>query len=95
MTMPDAEAPAVQLTAEEIAEYRQLRRERIEREAAELEARKVEEARRTPPTHHVRLADGQLVQLSGGNIGTHHSFGDGTGRPDGDKLVAVASAYEI
>ncbi len=45
------------------------------------------------PTHLVHLADGQVVE--GSQIGTHHSYGDGTGHRRGDRIVKVAACYPM
>ena len=78
------DAMATQLTAEEIAEFRQLRAEKKandERVAAEAAAAA---ARLSPPTHTVRLADGS--QVDGSTIATHYAT-------EGGELVPVAGAW--
>lgn len=78
------DALANQLTAEEIAEFRQLRAEkkandeRVKREAEEAAARL------SPPTHSVLLADGSRVD--GSTIATHYATESGD-------LVPVAGAW--
>lgn len=83
---------AATLTAAEVREFRRLQREAKNRADKDREARKVEELKRSGPTHYVHLADGQILMMSGGTIGTHHRVDDGT--PDGH-LVAVAAAFEM
>lgn len=90
-----AREETAQLSREEIDEYRQLRRDRAARQAAERAERQAAEARLTPATHHVRLADGQVADMPGGTIPTHHTYGDGTGRRAADRIVRVAGAHEI
>lgn len=84
-------ALAQQLTAEEVAELRELREmrrtqtERALKEAAEAAARL------TPPTHYVHLADGSVVE--GSQLATHHTVGDGTGHPSGDRIVKIVGSF--
>lgn len=87
----DEDGPAT-LTAEEVREFRRLRREAADRASKDREARKVEELKRSGPTHYVHLADGTVLPMSGGNIGTHHRVSDGT---DEGHLVPVAAAHEM
>jgi hypothetical protein len=69
------DAQSAQLTPEEVAEFRALRKakkdedERVAAEAAEAAARL------QPDTHHVHLADGTVVD--GSSIATHVDNGDG------------------
>lgn len=82
----DREASALQLTAEEIAEFRQLRAEKKahdEEVAAEAAAAA---ARLSPPSHHVHLADGSVVE--GSTIATHYATEAG-------QLIPVAGAYPM
>ncbi len=74
----------------ELVELRNERRERLVREAADAEEAA---ARMSGPTHLVHLADGQVVE--GSQIGTHHSYGDGTGHRRGDRIVKVAACYPM
>lgn len=83
----------VMVTAEDLAELREMRAERAERAAREEAERAEAEARLTPPTHHVHLSDGQVVE--GSQLGTVHTFGDGTGHPSGDRALAVAAVAPI
>jgi hypothetical protein len=77
---------ATQLTAEEIAEFRALRAEKKARDLAAAEEAKAAAARLSPPTHHVHLAGGQVVD--GSSIETHWAGEDGT-------VHAVAGAYPM
>ncbi|HEY1617996.1 MAG TPA: hypothetical protein VGG25_10285 [Streptosporangiaceae bacterium] len=88
-----AAAPADQLTPAEIAEFRKLRADAQMRASRDREARKVAELKRSGPTHRVHLADGTVMQASGGTIATHDTTGDGTGDPAGDHVIAVAGAW--
>src|SRR5580693_8978336 len=72
------------LTAEEVREFRRLRKEAADRAAADREARRVEEERRTPATHHVVIAGGEVVAMS-----------DGTGKSRGDHVRRIVGAYEM
>lgn len=80
----------VQITAEDLADLRALRTERAERLAREEADRVEAEARLTPPTHFMHLADGTVAL--GSQIATHHTTGDGTGHPRGDTVLRVAVA---
>jgi hypothetical protein len=71
------------LTAEEVAEFRQLRKERKERDEAEQKAAEEAAAALQAPTHVVHLANGDVVE--GSNIASHYDI-DGA-------LVPVAGAY--
>ena len=84
-------ATSLGMTREDLEELRQLRHERAQREAREAKDRAEQEARLTPPSHYVHLADGSVFE--GSHLGTHHSFGDGTGHPRGDRMVPVAAVY--
>jgi hypothetical protein len=77
------ELPAFQLTAEEIAEFRRLRKEAADRAARDRQALKTAVQERTGPTHFVHLASGEVVKLAGGNLVTHHNG------------VPVVAAYEM
>jgi hypothetical protein len=90
-----APASADQLTPAEIAEFRALRAEAAARASRDREARKVAELKRSGPTHRVHLADGTVMQVSGGTIGTHDTTGDGTGDAAGDRIIAVAGAWVL
>lgn len=82
----EREASALQLTAEEIAEFRQLRAEKkAHDEAVAAEAAEAAE-RLSPPSHHVHLADGTIVD--GSTIATHYATEDGL-------LIPVAAAYPM
>jgi 3-oxoacyl-(acyl-carrier-protein) synthase len=85
--------PGVQITAEDLADLRALRTERSERLARQAADQAEAQARLTPPTHYVHLADGTVVP--GSQIGTHHTAGDGTGNPRGDTAQLVALAVPI
>jgi hypothetical protein len=67
------EAPALQLTAEEIAEFRRLQKEAADRATKHRQALKTQVLERTGPTHYVHLASGEVVTLPGGNLVTHHN----------------------
>lgn len=88
-----AAAPVPEFTTEDWAELRMLRRERADREARDAADAAEAAARLSKPTHHVHLADGQVVE--GSQIGTHHTFGDGSGSPRGDRTVAVVGCYPL
>lgn len=77
------EPPAFQLTPEEIAEFRKLRAEAADRAAKDRQALKTQVLERTGPTHFVHLANGEIVKLPGGNLGTHHNG------------IPVMAAYEM
>jgi hypothetical protein len=79
-----AAALETQLTAEEIAEFRALRAEKKARDAAAAEEAAAAAARLSPPTHHVHLADGTVID--GSTIETHWA-------PEAGGLLAVAGAY--
>jgi hypothetical protein len=89
--LSDAAQSTPQLTAEELAELRALRAERAERLERERIDAEEAAARLSPASHYVHLADGSIVE--GSQLGTHHSTGDGTGHPRGDRVVAVAACY--
>lgn len=87
--------PVAQLTPAEIAEFRRLQREAADRAAKDREARRVEEEKRSPATHHVLLANGDRVQMSGGHLATHHTTGDGSGHASGDHMHRIAGAWPM
>jgi hypothetical protein len=74
---------ADQLSPDEIAEFRALRAEKKARDAAAAEEAAAAAARLSPPTHHVHLADGSVVD--GSSIETHYATESG--------LMPVAAAY--
>lgn len=74
-------------------ELRRLREDRILRETRAAEALAVQQAKLTKPTHHVVLSDGTVVE--GSQIATHHTFGDGSGHPAGDRTVEVSRSHRI
>jgi hypothetical protein len=74
---------ADRLTPEEIAEFRALRAEKKKRDQEAAEEAAAAAARLSPPTHHVHLADGRVIE--GSPIETHYAEDGG--------LVAVAGAY--
>lgn len=78
------QALANQLTAEEIAEFRALRAEKKARDQAAADEAAAAAARLSPPTHHVHLADGSVIE--GSAIETHFA-------PESGGLVPVAGAY--
>lgn len=75
---------ATQLTAEEIAEFRALRAEKKARDQAAADEATAAAARLSPPTHHVHLAGGQVVD--GSTIETHWA-------DDAGVVHAIAGAY--
>lgn len=77
---------ATQLTAEEIAEFRALRAEKKARDKAAAEEAAAAAARLSAPTHHVHLANGQIVD--GSAIATHYATEDG-------KVHAIAGAFPM
>lgn len=77
-------ALADQLTAEEIAEFRALRAEKKKRDQEAADEAAAAAARLWPPTHHVHLADGTVIE--GSTIETHHATEDGV-------LIPVIGAY--
>jgi hypothetical protein len=79
-----ADASATQLTAEEIAEFRQLRREKRERDEDAAKEAAAAAARLTPPTHWVHLADGSVID--GHQIATHYD--------EGGRVTPVAAVFE-
>lgn len=92
-TAPQPTAAAPVFTAEDWAELRTLRHERAQREAREALDAAEAAARLSPPSHHVHLADGAVVE--GSQLGTHHSYGDGTGSARGDRIVRVVGCYPL
>lgn len=70
---PSPDLTAFQLTPEEIAEFRRLRKEAADRAAKDRQALKTAIQERTGPTHFVHLASGEIVKLAGGNLVTHHN----------------------
>lgn len=75
---------AGQLTAEEVAEFRELRAAKKRKDAAVAAEAEAAAARLSPPTHHVHLADGRVIE--GSTIATHWQGED-------DELTAVAAVY--
>jgi len=97
-TAPEAAAappnPAgVTITAEDLAELAELRAERAEKRARDAADAAEAAARLTPPTHFVHLADGTVI--TGSQLGTHHTSGDGTGHPRADTVLRVLAAVQI
>jgi hypothetical protein len=88
-----AATPVTEFTADDMAELRRLREERTTRAARDAADAAEAAARLSPPSHHVHLADGQVVE--GSQLGTHHTYGDGTGSPRGDRMVAVVGCYPL
>ena len=80
---PAPDTSAFQLTPEEVAEFRRLRKEAAERAAKDRQALKTQVLERTGPTHYVHLASGEVVKMAGGNLVTHHNG------------VPVVAAYEM
>jgi hypothetical protein len=78
------DALADQLTREEIAEFRALRREKKERDAAAAAEAAAAAAKLSAPTHTMILADGSKVD--GSTIATHYATEDG-------ELVPVTGAW--
>lgn len=88
-----AQAEPLALTADEIAELRELRAERAARKAqAEADAAEAA-ARLDPPSAYVHLGDGSVIE--GDHIGTHHTVGDGTGNPAADRVYRVLAVAPI
>lgn len=77
-------ALAGQLTPAEIAEFRALQADKKARDKAAADEAAAAAARLSPPSHHVHLADGQVID--GSAIETHYA-------PEAGGLVAVAGAY--
>lgn len=78
------QAFANQLTPEEVAEFRALRKEKKERDEAAAKAVAEAAAKLSPPTHHVHLADGSLTE--GSTIETHWAA-------EGGDLIPVTGAW--
>jgi len=83
----------VTITAEDLAELAELRAERAEKRARDAADAAEAAARLTPPTHYVHLADGTVI--TGSQLGTHHTSGDGTGHPRADTVLRVLAAVQI
>jgi hypothetical protein len=75
---------ATQLSAEEIAEFRQLRDEKKKRDAAAAEEAAAAAARLSAPTHDVHLSTGDVVD--GSTIATHYATEAGA-------LIPVTGTY--
>ena len=78
------QAYETQLTPEEIAEFRALRADKKARDEAAAAAAAEAAAKLSPPTHHVHLANCDIID--GSTIETHYATGDGD-------LIPVAGAY--
>ena len=69
------QAASAQLTAEEIAEFRALRKAKKDADAQALADAEAAAAKLQPHTHFVHLADGQIVE--GSSLATHVDTGAG------------------